>query len=163
MPAASAAGTRPRSHRGGSARANLAYDLGRRGEPAPAWLRDHPEHAGEYERGVDDRDAAQAGAPPRERNDPTDPARHADEAIPVSDADRREFGDEPAPADESGRRSLLPSVNFTSSGGGVTAQVSSALIGLGLYAVVVNFARGGWPQVTRWFWAKLTNAGGTLP
>lgn len=63
---------RPASARGGRGNtARVAYDLGRRGEAAPAWIGDSEAYTDAYERGVSDRDAAEAGTTRHHDDDTT--------------------------------------------------------------------------------------------
>lgn len=158
-----AATSRPRSTRRGSSKANLAYDLGHRGEPMPAWVEDNDDYLDAYEEGVSDRDGtggADTGRPDRKKN--TEP-RHLSSVPSPDDDDLTET--KPAasstPADPvtdtGGRSSFMPSMpSVITSGGGV----GSAILAAFAYAFAVNLING---TASQWLSAKWTNGRGSLP
>jgi hypothetical protein len=161
--AAAATGGRPRSTRGGSSKRSLAYDLGHRGEDAPAWLGDHPDYADAYEEGVSDRDAT-GGADTGRRED-TPPRAHrrdtsrssASNVVPISTA-------RSAPPASSTRRASTSSAPAPAKGSSaiVTAggSVASAVLGAFAFALLRNVIEG---TGTKWLSAKWTNGDGKLP
>lgn len=170
--AAAAAGGRPRSARGGSSKTNLAYDLGRKGEPAPPWVHDEPAYADSYEEGVSDRDGAGGtdSGPrraPQRRSAPKrteQPTKNAD-VIPISSAPSA-----PPSKDTSSSGPFLGQSwpTSVSSGAGktqgavirATGSAGSAVLGAFAYALFINVLGG---TGTKWLSAKWTNGDGKLP
>jgi hypothetical protein len=157
-----AAAGRPRSSRGGSSKTSLAFDLGRKGEHAPAWLGDDPRYSDAYENGVSERDRSAAGAPARE----PEPAPGSDNVTDIGDAPsarKRRTGGRARKAWSSTTGSQRWP-GFVSTGGGLvvssTGNIGSAILGAFGYALLVNILKG---TGTAWLKAKWTNGDGKLP
>lgn len=155
---------RPAATRGGKGNsAKVAYDLGRAGEDAPAWLADSPAAQDAYNRGVDDRDAAEAGAP-RRKGPPAE--RPTLTAVPDAPASAPQASNEDGKPDTTSTSSLSSSSGsrrgpiITSS---TADSIGSALAGALVYVLGLAYIRGGWPAVKQWLSAKFTNGGGKLP
>jgi hypothetical protein len=173
---------RPASSRGGAgSRARVAFDLGRAGEEAPGWLGDHPSYETAYNRGVDERDRAEAGAPAREPEPDTpvetppsrkastssgdSSARTAPAGAGRDDGSARDGPGQP-PAPQAGFRRKLAGAARTDAAAGAGRVAMSIDDGAGLvfgaiaYALFVNAVKSPTSApdgIKAWFRAKFFN------
>lgn len=164
MTATTAGERRPASTRGGNSRRHLAYDLGYRGEPLPAWAEDHPTLIDAWEDGVSDRD--RAGGDTQPAGGPKKPKAEPAASEPASATRTPATGDSsPTPEPSRSSASGLPSLRMPRSTSieTVSDSLGSVLVGLVGYAIVINAIRGGWTGVKQWLSAKFTNGDGSLP
>jgi hypothetical protein len=110
-----------------AAAARTAYGHGKAGRNAPEWVMDDPDHFRAYSNGQ-----AAADAPPA--------------AEPVTPTDVTPAPSTPAPPP--GSTPSLPSIPRNGAG---------VVLGVLVYAVLINYLRGGTPQVRAWFGAKFLN------
>jgi hypothetical protein len=139
---------RQRAKAGRDHRLEAAYDLGRRGEEAPDWIRGELSYEWSYESGVRDREAALAGRP----NTRAERIRTADELIAATRPTTPPPSSSPP---EAPGGSSSPGV-VVSAGG----NIGSAILGAFAYALMVNILKGTGRE---WLKAKWTNGDGKLP
>lgn len=146
-----------------TARARVAYDTGRRGEPAPDFIASDPDLLDAYDEGLADNDRAENGeqavSPPRNRQAMPKTRKgnlRLVDSGTVGQPDAPPGSPTAAAKSPAGVSPSMPKLHLPGSSSAGT-DGSGFLLGMFAYIMVINYIRGGLPQVKAWWFAKFVN------